>query len=188
MKMLRTLRLKLKLFSRIKKCPTQMKLTSGRLSWYATNKTCTILNYHWGLLCFHKKNCPLRLSPHHGWGQGPLGGNFCHNHRVRFTKGPTEQAYSSCCITQGWLGSYRGGNVSHSSFPPIITVHFSCNSLFVYKYKRPGNGRPEGLDIQAVLPIYGEFSIVMSQIRHETLALRPTLSSTSLLDQPRTGW
>ena len=58
----------------------------------------------------------------------------------------------------------------------------------MYKYKQPGNGRPEELDIQAVLPIYGEFSIVMSQMRRETLVLRPTLSSTSLLDQPRAGW
>ncbi|KAF8816327.1 DNase I-like protein [Phlegmacium glaucopus] len=58
-------------------------------------------------------------------------------------------------------------------------------TLFVYKYKQPRNGRPEELDIQTVLPIYGEFSIVMSQMRRGTLDLRPTLSPTSVLDQPR---
>jgi phosphatidylinositol-bisphosphatase len=73
-----------------------------------------------------------------------------------------------------------------------LTLHFSCfspffcNSLFVYKYKQPGNGPLEELDIQAVLPIYGEFSIVMSQMRRETSVLLPT-SSTSL-DQQSAGW
>ena len=64
----------------------------------------------------------------------------------------------------------------------------TCYSLFVYKYKQLANGQPEELDIQAVLPIYGDFSIVMSQMRRGTLDLRPTLSSTSVLDQPRAGW
>lgn len=68
----------------------------------------------------------------------------------------------------------------------IISL-FPYNSLFVYKYKQLGNSRPEELDIQAVLPIYGEFSIVMSQMRRGTLDLRPNLSSTSVLDQPRAG-
>lgn len=58
----------------------------------------------------------------------------------------------------------------------------------MYKYKQSRNGRPEELDIQAILPIYGNFSIVMSQTRRRTLDLPPTLFSTSVLDQPETGW
>ena len=88
------------------------------------------------------------------------------------------------------MGSYRGGSVSYLGSPRIslfLSSHpFFCNSLLVYKYKQPGNGRLEEPDIHAVLPIYGEFSIVMSQTRHETSVLLPT-SSTSL-DQPRAGW
>ena len=56
----------------------------------------------------------------------------------------------------------------------LVSSPFFCNSLFVYKYKQPGNGRPEELDIHAILPIYGEFSIVMSQMRRETSVLLPT--------------
>ena len=70
----------------------------------------------------------------------------------------------------------------------ISSLFLSCNSLFVYKYKQSRNGRPEELDIQAILPIYGNFSIVMSQTRRRTLDLPPTLFSTSVLDQPETGW
>ena len=83
--------------------------------------------------------------------------------------------------------------MSYWGSPRITLVyHLSCLltlfriSLFVYKYKQPGNGRLEELDIQAVLPIYGEFSIVMSQMRRETSVLLPT-SSTSHLDQLRAG-
>ncbi|KAF8957550.1 Endonuclease/exonuclease/phosphatase [Flammula alnicola] len=58
-------------------------------------------------------------------------------------------------------------------------------SLFICKYKSGLNGRPDELDIQRVLPIYGEFSIVISQMRRGTIDLRPAKSSTSLLEQPR---
>ncbi|KAF8961879.1 DNase I-like protein [Flammula alnicola] len=58
-------------------------------------------------------------------------------------------------------------------------------SLFICKYKSGLNGRPDELDIQRVLPIYGEFSIVISQMRRGTVDLRPAKSSTSLLEQPR---
>ena len=81
-----------------------------------------------------------------------------------------------------YWGSPRITLVYHLSC--LLTLF--CISLFVYKYKQPGNGRLEELDIQAVLPIYGEFSIVMSQMRRETSVLLPT-SSTSHLDQLRAG-
>ncbi|KAF8152980.1 DNase I-like protein [Crassisporium funariophilum] len=59
-------------------------------------------------------------------------------------------------------------------------------SLFVCKYKST-NGPQEELDIQRVLPIYGEFTIGISQMRRGTLDLRSTSSSTpaSVLDQSR---
>jgi phosphatidylinositol-bisphosphatase len=68
----------------------------------------------------------------------------------------------------------------------VVFSSFFCNSLFVYKYKQLRNSPLEELDIQAVLPIYEEFSIVMSQMRRETSVLLPT-SSTSL-DQQNAGW
>ena len=64
-----------------------------------------------------------------GWDQGHLGSNFCSGNRIRFTKEPTEQAYSSHSISQRWLGSYRGRNVScYRSFLHITWSphHFSC--------------------------------------------------------------
>jgi phosphatidylinositol-bisphosphatase len=60
-------------------------------------------------------------------------------------------------------------------------------SLFVCKYKNHINGQPEELDIQQVFPIYGEFSVVISQMHRGTVALRPTMSSKSVLEQPRAG-
>ena len=59
---------------------------------------------------------------------------------------------------------------------------FFGNSLFVFKFKLP---ELEKLEIQAVLPIYGEFSIVMSQMRRETSVLLPTPSTSK--DQ-LAGW
>ncbi|KIM41337.1 hypothetical protein M413DRAFT_146739 [Hebeloma cylindrosporum] len=58
-------------------------------------------------------------------------------------------------------------------------------SLFVCKYKNHVNGQLDELDIQRVFPIYGEFSVVISQMRRGTVDLRPTMSSKSVLEQPR---
>ena len=52
----------------------------------------------------------------------------------------------------------------------------------MFKFKLP---ELEKLEIQAVLPIYGEFSIVMSQMRRETSVLLPTPSTSK--DQ-LAGW
>lgn len=58
-------------------------------------------------------------------GQGRLRSNLCRNPRIRFTKGPTEQTDSGCTITQGWLGSYRGRNVSYwRSFQSLLSHCF----------------------------------------------------------------
>ena len=66
-------------------------------------------------------------------------------------------------------------------FSYLLTIFF-CNSLFVFKFKQP---ELEELDIQAVLPIYGKFSIVMSQMRRETSILLPSPSTS--VDQ-LAGW
>ena len=66
-------------------------------------------------------------------------------------------------------------------FSYLLTIVF-CNSLFVFKFKQP---ELEELDIQAVLPIYGKFSIVMSQMRRETSILLPSPSTS--VDQ-LAGW
>lgn len=66
-------------------------------------------------------------------------------------------------------------------------------SLFVCKYKTNLIGQPnsEELDIQRVFPIYGEFSIVISQMRRGTNegASQPfgTAWTKSVLEQPRAG-
>ncbi|KAF9045408.1 DNase I-like protein [Panaeolus papilionaceus] len=57
-------------------------------------------------------------------------------------------------------------------------------SLFICKYRSPVAGHPEELDIHRVLPIYGRFSLVMGQVRRDTLDLSAT-SSKVVLDQPR---
>ncbi|PPR03410.1 hypothetical protein CVT24_012705 [Panaeolus cyanescens] len=56
--------------------------------------------------------------------------------------------------------------------------------LFICKYRSPTAGHPEELAIHRVLPIYGQFSIVMGQLRRDTLDLNAT-SSKAVLDQPR---
>ncbi|KAF8199468.1 Endonuclease/exonuclease/phosphatase [Pholiota molesta] len=43
------------------------------------------------------------------------------------------------------------------------------------------------LDIQRVFPIYGQFSVVMSQMRRGAVDVRPNMSSKSVLEQPALG-
>ncbi|KAF9552113.1 DNase I-like protein [Agrocybe pediades] len=52
--------------------------------------------------------------------------------------------------------------------------------LLVCKFKPGLNGQAEELEIQKVFPIYGQFSIVISQMRRGTVNLQP-----ALLEQPR---
>ncbi|KJA23929.1 hypothetical protein HYPSUDRAFT_136984 [Hypholoma sublateritium FD-334 SS-4] len=58
--------------------------------------------------------------------------------------------------------------------------------LFVCKYKAGANGRAEELDVQRVLPIYGQFSVVIGQMRRGSSARPPSISSKVPPEQPRT--
>ncbi|TFK29490.1 DNase I-like protein [Coprinopsis marcescibilis] len=59
--------------------------------------------------------------------------------------------------------------------------------VFVCKAKKSGDGELEELEIHRVLPIYGNFSIVMSQMRRSTIDLRAGLQKAAV-EQPRSGF
>ncbi|KDR77003.1 hypothetical protein GALMADRAFT_246188 [Galerina marginata CBS 339.88] len=57
-------------------------------------------------------------------------------------------------------------------------------SLFVCKFRPGPSGQlPPALEVQRVFPIYGEFSIVISQMRRGTFDPQRTTPSNSILDQ-----
>ncbi|KAF8909683.1 Endonuclease/exonuclease/phosphatase [Gymnopilus junonius] len=56
-------------------------------------------------------------------------------------------------------------------------------SLFVCKYKPGPNGQSEELDVHRVYAIYGDFSIVISQMRRGTIDLQTTSPRKSMLEQ-----
>ena len=60
-------------------------------------------------------------------------------------------------------------------------------SLFVCKYKSGPTGQPEGLDVHRVYPIYGEFSVAISQMRRGTIDLQNTSPRKSMLEQSGSG-
>ncbi|EKM78327.1 hypothetical protein AGABI1DRAFT_101055 [Agaricus bisporus var. burnettii JB137-S8] len=60
-------------------------------------------------------------------------------------------------------------------------------ALFVYKFTSPENSAVLSLDVQRIYPIYGNFSIVMGQMRRNTIDLS-TANSKVILDQPRSGF
>ncbi|KAF9453377.1 DNase I-like protein [Macrolepiota fuliginosa MF-IS2] len=60
-------------------------------------------------------------------------------------------------------------------------------ALFVYKLSASTNSTVRELNVQNIYPIYGNFSIVMSQMRRNTLDLS-VVSSKTVLDQPRSGF
>lgn len=69
----------------------------------------------------------------------------------------------------------------------ILNVKLTHCSLFVCKYKTGPNGRADELDVQFVLPIYGQFSVVIGQMRRGSSDLLPNMTAKAMLDQPRTG-
>ncbi|KAH9474443.1 Inositol polyphosphate 5-phosphatase OCRL [Psilocybe cubensis] len=84
-----------------------------------------------------------------------------------------------------WNLSEEGWYVADTFFSSVVT---EVSSLFICKY-RANTINPEELEIQRIFPIYGEFSIVISQMRrgaNDNVSQPFTTAWTkSVLEQPR---
>lgn len=84
------------------------------------------------------------------------------------------------------MGYDRRGRVRYIQTLLACSANLCSLSLFVYRFTSPENSPVPNLEVQRIYPIYGDFSIVMSQMRRSTIDLS-TANSKAVLDQPRSG-